>query len=159
MIEAKQEQNNQEFVGVFRTLVQQHQEAMELLSRVKLSRQPAERSKLWRAARKELLSHDRAEVKIVYAALESRDSYEDIAEEHEEAVQSLETAVDRIDGMDHAAEEWELRISSLIDLVTAHVQDEERSYFPQAQQALGAHQADVLKSDYLRTQESEKEAV
>lgn len=52
-------------VGVFKTLAEQHGEVAALLKRLQHS--PDKRSELWPEIRRELLSHERAELREVYA--------------------------------------------------------------------------------------------
>src|SRR5687767_1231587 len=54
--------------GVFETLAEQHRQILYLLRRASSTRGRAKRRELWTQARRQLLSHERAEEQAVYAA-------------------------------------------------------------------------------------------
>ena len=68
-------------VGVFNTLAEQHTEMKVLLRRLQAA--PDRRSELWPEIRRELLSHERAEVREVFSMLRDRAETRAFAEHHD----------------------------------------------------------------------------
>ena len=64
--------------GVFVTLAEQHHEACVLLSRAEGTKDAEKRRELWTEIKKQLVSHERAELAEVYPALGSDSRTEDI---------------------------------------------------------------------------------
>jgi hemerythrin superfamily protein len=134
--------------GVFNTLAEQHHEAAALLKRAENTDDPAKREDLWRSIRRELLSHERAELNTVYPALKQEPATRDIPKHHNEEVPELEAAIAEIDLVGFSSTEWKPLIQRLTALVTEHAEEEENEFFPRAQEALGKETAAKLEEPF-----------
>jgi iron-sulfur cluster repair protein YtfE (RIC family) len=143
------------FTGIFKTLVQQHGEVSALLSRAKAADEPEKRLDLWSKIRIELLSHERAEMRVLYPELKQHEATRQIAEEHDDEASELEESIQELDSIDAASDDWTQKLEGLIDLVKNHVDDEENEWFPEAKDVIGKELADELNDRFL----AQKEAV
>jgi hypothetical protein len=138
--------------GVFNHLVQQHRHASDLLQRAKASSWAARRGELWSQARRQLLSHERAEVLEVYSALEGYDAGPAIAEQHTRQSNEMESIINELDAIDTASKDWAPKLLDVIALFEEHVEEEERDFFPRAQGILGESMALELEERYESAQ-------
>ncbi len=134
--------------GVFTTLVQQHGEVSALLTRAKMSSDAAKRIDLWSKIRVELLSHERAELRVVYPALRGHAQTRAFAEEHDLQASQLEQTIYELDGLDAASDVWADRLEGLITLVNHHIETEEKRYFPVAIDAIAKEEAERLDHEF-----------
>jgi hypothetical protein len=141
--------------GIFKTLVQQHGEVAVMIKRLKDTEDANKRLELWAALRSELLSHERAETRVLYTELRKLEQTKDIADKHDEEGSQLEATVFKIDGVDTGSADWDPQLNALIDLVDKHISEEEKEWFPEANEALGKDVADELNDRFL----AQKEAV
>ena len=139
-------------VGVWKTLMEQHGEVSGLLRRVQT--RDTERADLWPQIRRELLSHERAELRVVYPALREDERTRAFAELHEEQAKELEQQIARLDAEPMASVAWGNLLDELIELVKAHVNDEESNIFPAAQDALGKDRSRELDAQFLEAKKS-----
>lgn len=142
--------------GVFAKLAEQHHEAGALLSSAEKATDHTKRSELWRQIRKELLSHEQAELLEIYPVLEGYAATREIARTHAEQASELEELIKHVDGLPVQSEAWRPAVQRLIVKITEHVADEEQRFFPQAQQALGDERVKKLEQPFLRSQETIK---
>jgi hypothetical protein len=138
--------------GVFKRLVEQHKQIAALLRRAEAAQTAAERQAIWSDTRRQLLSHDRAEVLEVYAALEGFDATRAIVERHSLQAEELESAVNEVDAVDYDSERWLPRLCDVVALVEDHVQDEETDFFPRAQKVLGEQESLELDERFMGAQ-------
>lgn len=138
--------------GVFAKLAEQHHEAAALLSSAEKATDDTKRSELWRRIRKELLSHEQAELLEIYTVLEGYAATRDIAYAHAERASELEDLVDHVDALGVQSDAWRPAVQRLIVKLNAHVAEEEERTFPRAQQALGEERVKKLEQPFLRTQ-------
>jgi hemerythrin-like domain-containing protein len=141
--------------GIFRTLVQQHGEVSVMLKRLKGTDDANKRLELWAELRSELLSHDRAETRVLYPELKNIEKTKLMAEQHDQEASQLEALIFKLDGIDTGSDEWPVQINALMDLVSHHIDEEEKEWFPEAMDALGKDRADELNDRFL----AQKEAV
>jgi hemerythrin-like domain-containing protein len=134
--------------GVFKLLMEEHGEASALLSRLESQREPAERQATWSKVRSALLGHEKGEVSAVYPELERYPQTAAIATAHAENARELEHAIQRLDAVGTASEEWPALLAELRTLVSSHVEEEESEFFPVAQEALGEDQAEALEARF-----------
>jgi hemerythrin superfamily protein len=134
-------------VGVFKVLAEQHGEAGALLKRVKAD--PSKRAELWPKIRQELTSHEKGELREVYPVLREYAETRVFADRHQAEADELSAQIDRIHGLDMAAPAWEREFDRLIQLVEAHVREEENEIFPAAQDAIGADRAKEIEPRFL----------
>jgi len=138
-------------VGVFETLVKEHQKAAELMGRL-VHQSAASRQQAWPIVRRQLLSHDRAEELEIYAALEGYDGARDILEHHKLEAGELEGALNELDAIDYDSDQWLSKLSDIVALFDDHVRDEETEYFPRMQQLLGEDKARELHERFVSAQ-------
>ena len=131
--------------GVFRHLVREHGEVSALLMRLKMSSDPETRRELWPTIRRELLSHETAEMREVYPTLRQNPETRGIAEEHDQDAESLEDAIDDLTSTATDSDQWQPALEQLITLVQEHVRDEEDEYFPIADRAFKDRSDEMLK--------------
>lgn len=131
--------------GVFRHLVREHGEVSALLMRLKMTSDPETRRELWPTIRRELLSHERAEMKEVYPAFRQEADTQAMATEHDDDAEGLEDAVEALNALPMDSEQWQPALTQLIELVQEHVRDEEEEYFPIADRVFKERSDDMLE--------------
>jgi hypothetical protein len=67
-----------------------------------------------------------------------------IAAEHGLQAEELEAAIAAVDALSFSDASWGPTFERLVELVEAHVKQEESEYFPKAQELLGEEQATAL---------------
>ena len=139
--------------GVFNKLAEQHKEAAVLLKRAAGTDDPGKREELWRTVRRELLSHEKAELSTVYPALKQEAATADIPRHHNEEVPELEEAIAAIDRAGFDSPQWQPLLQRLHALVTEHAEEEENEFFPRAEEALGKEKAADLEKPFLAAKE------
>lgn len=145
--------------GVFTKLAEQHREAATLLARADSATDPEKRRDLWREIKKQLISHERAELTEVYPPLSAYDSTRDIVARHGQEANELETTIQQIDAMNFDTPAWKPAIERLTALVKQHVAEEEGEFFPRAQEALGDEAAKQLEEPFMRAKQREMNTV
>jgi hemerythrin superfamily protein len=145
--------------GVFTKLAEQHREAATLLSRAESTTDVEKRRDLWREIKKQLISHERAELSEIYPMLSAYEATRDIVGRHGQEAQVLETTIRQIDAMSFDTPAWKTSIERLITLVKQHVAEEEGEFFPRAQQALGEEAVKQLEEPFMRAKQREMNAV
>lgn len=135
--------------GVFTTLMEEHGEVSVMLHRLESSTDSETRARLWPTVRKELASHEEAEVEVLFGAFQQRSETSHLALHHNEEAQQLSLLIGKIEAMDIDDPMWLASLQDLVRLVRHHVQEEERHTFPAGQRALGAAMAKELNAAYL----------
>jgi hemerythrin superfamily protein len=129
--------------GVFTTLAEQHQEAATLLKRAVASDSAEKQADLWRTLRRELLSHERAELDVVYPAIEQSGDGS-LVRKHAQEAEELEHQIAILDALPYGADDWKAALEQLERLVGSHAHEEENGFFPRAQRLLSKEQnADI----------------
>jgi hemerythrin superfamily protein len=131
--------------GVFKTLAEQHGEVAAMLKR--LQSKPEKKAELWPEIRRELLSHERGEMREVYPVLRQHVQTRALAEHHDQEAAELERLIERIDAA--AGDEWLAHYHQLVDMVIHHANEEESTIFPKAQEAIGDQVAKDLEPRFL----------
>ncbi len=131
--------------GVFKTLAEQHGEVTAMLKR--LQSKPEKQAELWPEIRRELLSHERGEVREVYPVLRQHVQTRALAEHHDQEAAEMERLIERIDTA--TAADWRPLFDQLVDTVIRHANQEESDIFPKAQEAIGAQAAKDLEPRFL----------
>jgi hemerythrin superfamily protein len=134
-------------VGVFATLAEQHGEVAALLERAKHSDDKF--AELWPKIRRELISHEKAELREVYPALRANDTTRELANRHEAEATQLEQLIEIIDELAIRSPARREEFEQLVELVLYHAREEETDIFPRAQEALGKQRAEELKERFL----------
>ena len=120
--------------GVFRTLIQEHGEVSALLTRLKASNEPDVRARRFPLIRKELLSHEKGELAVVYPEYEQHAETADLAVHHYREATLMEGLIERLSSTDMASESWGQTFDELVTAVQHHVREEENNFFPAGQQ-------------------------
>jgi iron-sulfur cluster repair protein YtfE (RIC family) len=139
--------------GVFMKLAEQHHAVSSLLSDAEKTDDFTRRAALWAEIRRELVSHEQAELLQVYPVLEDYETTREIAHQHTEAAAELEAAVQELDSIGFQSDAWQPALERLIARVQAHVELEEEQLFPRAQEALGDEAARELEGPFERARE------
>lgn len=134
-------------VGVFRTLAEQHGEVAALLERARTSDEKF--TQLWPTIRRELLSHEKAELREVYPVLRARDATRALAEHHDVEAGELEQMITNLDELAIGSPARRELYHRLVDTVLHHAREEESDIFPKAQDAIGKPEAEALESRFL----------
>jgi hemerythrin superfamily protein len=134
-------------VGVFKTLAEQHGEVAALLERGKASDEKF--TQLWPTIRRELISHEKAELREVYPVLRARDATRPLADHHDAEASKLEQLIASVDDLAIASPARRDVYQQLIDAVLHHAHEEESDIFPKAQDAIGKDQAEALEPKFL----------
>lgn len=144
-------------VGVFRTLAEQHGEVTALISRVR--GHADKRAELWPEIRRELLSHERGEVRELYPVLRAHVELRELADHHDEEARELEQQISMLDALEISSDAWRTRFDQLAELVIAHAKEEENEIFPAAQHAIGEDRARALERTFLAAKQQIAAAV
>lgn len=143
--------------GVFTTLAQQHGEVSVLLDRVKAN--PDKRAELWPTIRKELISHERAEMREVYTELREHGPTSALADHHDAEADELDKLIQQIDATPLISTEWNRLFELLANKVVHHATEEETEIFPRAMATLGDEDAKRLDERFKATQKRIKETL
>jgi len=139
--------------GVFNKLAEQHHEVAALLKRAESVEEPAKREDLWQTIKRELLSHERAELETVYPALKREASLKDIPPHHNAEVPELEAAIAAVEAEGFSSIGWKARVAHLRELITHHANEEENEFFPRAEEALGKEASAQLEGRFMAAKE------
>lgn len=134
-------------VGVFATLAKQHGEVSALLARCR--RDASRRVELWPEIRRELISHERAEMRVLYPELRQHDATRTLADHHDQEASQLESVIGRLDAEPIESEMWGQVFDRLVESVLLHAVEEEKQIFPAAQHQLGDARARELEAPFL----------
>jgi hemerythrin superfamily protein len=134
-------------VGVFKTLAEQHGEVTALLESANVNDEKF--SQLWPMIRRELRSHEQAELREVYSVLRTHDATRELAGHHDAEASQLEQLIARIDELAIGSSERRQVLQTLIETVRHHAREEEGDIFPKAQDAIGKDQAKLLEAKFL----------
>ena len=130
--------------GVFRHLMEEHGKVAALLMRVKASSDASVRAELYPKLRQELLLHEKGELVAVYPRLAQFAETARIADEHNRDAQHLQAAIAAVDALSFGDVSWGPTFERLVQLVEAHVAQEESEFFPKAQELLGDEEAKAM---------------
>jgi hemerythrin superfamily protein len=134
--------------GVFATLADQHRRLLELVRDAGTIDAAAQRRERWAEARRRVLSHERAESQVVYAALRGNEAAGPLLRQHAGQVTELERAIAALDATDGASDHWIGRLRDVLAVLDDHVRDEEQDFFPRAQRLLGEDAARALDEPF-----------
>lgn len=140
--------------GIFRQLSEEHGEVSAMLKRVKMTSDPKVRAELFPKIKRELLSHERAELSELYPLLMQNPQTRGIAEDHDREARQMESLLEALDQQAYDSPGWKRDFAQLADLVEHHAREEENEYFPKAQDVLGHERAEALGERYLTTKKA-----
>jgi hemerythrin superfamily protein len=136
-------------VGVFKLLAEQHGQVAALLQRAKTSEDKF--TQLWPTIRRELLSHEIAEIREVYPVLRMHADLSDVADHHDREAAEIEQLIGWIQEMAIGSPERHDAYERLVEAVLEHAREEENTIFPRVQQAIGKPAAEALLPKFLAT--------
>lgn len=142
--------------GIFATLAKQHGEAGSLLHAVVADR--SKREELWPRIRVALLSHERAEMRVLYPELRMHDELRALSNRHDAEASELERMIHDLDEVDITGDTFGNLFERLTDTVVHHAIEEEQDFFPRAQRVIGKDRAKELDPKFLATQKSLEES-
>ncbi len=134
--------------GIFMHLMEEHGKVNALIKRVLATSDDGVRAKLYPTIRSELLTHEKGEVNVLYAALADFPETQAIASEHFVQASDLEGAIAELDAISFGDAAWAGTFEGLARLVAKHVDEEESRYFPLAQKVMGEERARALQAAY-----------
>ena len=138
--------------GVFTKLAEQHREAATLLARADSTTDIDKRRDLWTEIKKQLVSHERAELAEIYPVLAGYDQTREIARLHDAEAQTLESTIMQLDAMTFETPAWKTTLEKLTALVKQHAEQEENDFFPRAQKTIGDEASRQLEDLFLKAQ-------
>lgn len=130
--------------GVFKTLAEQHGEVAAMLKR--LQDKPEKKAELWPDIRRELISHERAEMREIYPVLRQHAATRVLADHHDQEAADLERLIERLDV---ETGDWPALFAQLVDAVVNHAEEEETQIFSKAQEAIGDRTTKDLEARFL----------
>jgi hypothetical protein len=139
------------FVGVFRTLVEDHAEVTSLIERVQ--RDPDKRKPLWPTIRAALLAHERAESRELYYVLRGYEATRSYVDHHEAEAKKLDEMIDRLEETPVDNEAWGPLFDELAGAIAHHIHEEESEIFPVALVALGGQRSKELDEAFTATRD------
>lgn len=110
------------------------QPILALLRQAGASDLAPERRERWAEAHRLLLSHERAEAQIVYAAVQDHEAASKVLQHHREQAAEIELAAAELE-LDDGSEPWLEHLRDVIALLDDHVRDEEEDPSPSASSA------------------------
>jgi hemerythrin superfamily protein len=137
--------------GVFATLAKQHAEVTALMKRVEDDSE--RREDLWPKIRTELLSHEKAELRVIYPELRMNAGTRGYADQHEEDAQELELLIGELDDEPIDSLQWGAKFELLAATVREHAKFEEKQIFPEAEKALGKLRTKALDDEFTASKE------
>jgi hemerythrin superfamily protein len=135
--------------GVFRTLTEQHGEVASLLERAKTSDEKF--TQLWPTIKRELISHERAEVRELYPYLRVYTETRAMADHHDAEANTLEWLISQVDELAIGSRERKDAYETLVDTVLHHAAEEESEIFPKAQEEMGKDLARTVDERFRAT--------
>jgi hemerythrin HHE cation binding domain-containing protein len=138
--------------GVFETLSEQHRQALQLLRQAGTPQATGKRQEHWDAARRWLLSHERAEMETVFSALEGYSTADALLKMHTQQAIELESAINQLESTHIDSDDWIERLRDVMALLDDHLRDEENDFFQRAQELLGENTARELDAPFMARQ-------
>lgn len=136
--------------GVFRRLTEEHKEVAILLQRAGMSTDAEKRVELWTRIREQLMTHEQAELQVVYTAFEAYPALTELVRHHEADADRLRALVGNMDTAPATSAQWEGCLRQLEYAVLKHAEREEDDFFPRAQDVIGEERAQQLEYPYLQ---------
>lgn len=134
---------------IFEALRESHDRQRRLLSELVATHGDSQhRERLFAAVKAELVHHENAEERYFYKPLMAYDMTQEtarhsVAEHHE-----IDELIEALEATDYSSPAWLNSAKKLEDLVSHHLQEEEREVFQLAGRVLGDHEKTRLARDY-----------
>jgi hemerythrin superfamily protein len=144
--------------GIFAQLEEEHTEVSMLMKQAQKSDDEKTRRDLFTKIRVELLAHAKAEERVFYPVLQQNAQTRQDAERSLQDHQQIEQIINRLDATPITSQSWKAALDTLIETVKSHVNLEEKTVFPKAQQFIDDDEAEELgqRFEQARTQEQER---
>jgi hypothetical protein len=142
--------------GVFLHLAEEHGEVGALLKRVSKSTDAQVRREHWPQIRSELLSHEQGELAEVYPLLAGNELTREIVVIHSQEAGQLKEAIALVDAQDYGSEAWGSAFEQVFALVQQHVEEEEKDFFPKAQEVITEDQSKAALQRYEAAKQAAK---
>jgi iron-sulfur cluster repair protein YtfE (RIC family) len=146
---------------IIKHLKQEHDEVKELMENA-LSAKGAKRKKLLEKIEKELVSHSRAEEKVLYALLlketenDKKNELRSLTNEGYEEHHAVDHILSELKQLDPDDELWEARMKVLKENVEHHIKEEENELFPKVKKQIDLEKRRLL-NDQFENQKSKFE--
>jgi hemerythrin superfamily protein len=101
-----------------------------------------------------LLTHERAEMRVIYPELRMRDQLRALANHHDAEGDALERMIHDLEEVDMSSDTWGNLFERLADTVAHHAKEEETEIFPLAQRVIGKDRAKELDAKFQNAQRS-----
>ena len=139
-------------MDIFDLLKQDHQQISEMLRAIERNSED-ERKELFDEMQTELMLHSEAEETVLYSELEKHDALRELVQEGREEHKLFEQLLEGMSAMESGDEQWSAKLTVLSELVSHHVQEEEKCLFDKAQDVVD----DDLAAELAERFEEEKE--
>jgi len=130
------ESDHEEIRGLFKALLKDEQLEM------------ADRKTLFPSLRTKILAHAEAEEKSLYEPLEQRGLLHDEVMEGREEHRLTAQMIDDIETAKLEDDEWMAKVKVLKDVLVHHLEEEEKSMFPEARKAFSSKDAKRMGETY-----------
>jgi CRISPR/Cas system-associated endonuclease Cas1 len=141
--------------GIMKRLAEEHGEVSVLLKRCTVVDDPEQRRELFTQIQEQLMSHAKAEEKILYAVLRQHAETNELTEHAIEEHQEMEDMVDRLSTMGYEGDDWAELFDELEQSVRDHVEEEERDLFAKAKHVLDDQQLKEMEARYIDARAAE----
>lgn len=147
-------------MDIFEQIKKDHEKARQLATRIEAlsDDESAERERLFRTFREEILLHAHSEEKAFYRPLskheETSEEVQHAKKEHKEA----EAMIEQLSGMDAASPDWITLFRKLRQSLEHHMQEEENEMFRDAHRVVDDNDAEAMAEKMEEFKEEERES-
>jgi hemerythrin superfamily protein len=141
--------------GIFVELEEQHTEVSMLMKQAQKSDDEKTRRDLFSKIRVELLAHAKAEERVFYPVLQANQKTDQDAQRSLQEHQQIEQLINQLDSTPIASQSWKNTLNHLIETVKNHVDFEEKTVFPKAQQFIDDDEARELEPRFEEARQQE----
>ncbi len=133
-------------MNIFERIKQDHDDAREVMSKLKDTTARAEKTRLelFTHFKLDMWAHHKIEEAVFYAHLRddtkmSGESYEALNEHH-----VANGLLEELDTFPVTSEEWGVKFGAVSELIDHHMEEEEKDFFPKAKKLLSKETADIM---------------
>ncbi len=137
----------------FDILKQDHDKVRDLFEQIEEDEEGEKREELFAVLRSEITGHLALEEKFFYPVLEQSEAVRDKALESYEEHNVAKTVLGEFSGLDREDERWDAKLKVLQEIVSHHLQEEEKNIFKMAKKALEPDQIKQI-TDQIQQQKS-----
>ncbi len=142
-------------MDAFALMKKDHRNVKKLFKKVAKAKKPEEREKLFKEIKRELDAHAHMEENAFYPAMRQQKSTHDITLESYEEHHIVKILLEELSTIAPYREEWDAKMTVLIENVEHHIGEEEKDFFPKAKKILGSKAKELgkematIKKNYL----------